>query len=98
MPAHLLGGDEVGAAPRDRLGLVVVAAGEHAPATVELADAQQAPADVGDASAGGSGRGSNTGPATGSSRAVARSQAADEQPPGEGERGDRAAGIGGEGW
>ena len=66
---HLLGGDEVGAAPRDRLGLVGIAAGEEAPAPVELADAQQAAADVGDARASGSGRGSNTGPATGSSRA-----------------------------
>ena len=47
--AHLLGGDEVGAAPRDRLGLVVLAAGQDAPAAVELADAQQPAADVGDA-------------------------------------------------
>ncbi len=46
---HLLGGDEVGAAPRDRLGLVVVTTGEHAPPPVELGDAQQPAADVGDA-------------------------------------------------
>ncbi len=49
---HLLGGDEVGAAPRDRFGLVGLAAGEHPPAPVELADAEQPAADVGDAAGG----------------------------------------------
>ena len=45
---HLLGGDEVGAAPRDALRFVGIVAGEDAPSAVELADAQQPAADVGD--------------------------------------------------
>ena len=46
--AHLLGGDEVGAAPRD-VGIVGASPASTQLAAVELADAQRAPADVGDA-------------------------------------------------
>ena len=94
---HLLGGDEVRRTPRHRLRLVRLAAGQQAPATVELADAQQAPVDVrhpvrqrvrpriehraGD----------------GELACRAADQAADEQPPTDGKRCDGDGGIGGEG-
>ena len=94
---HLLGGDEVGGAPRDRLGLVGLAAGEEAPATVELADAQQAAADVGDPLRQRVGSGIEHRAGDGQLAGRAADQPADEQPPADGERRDRDVGVGGEG-
>ena len=94
---HLLGGDEVGAAPRDRFPLVVLAAGQDPPRAVELADAQQAPADVGDALGQRIGTRVEDRPGHRQLARLARHQPADEQPPGDGEGGDPAVAIGGEG-
>ncbi len=94
--AHLLGGEEVGAAPRHRLRLVVVTAGQHPPAPVELADAQQPTADVGQAPGDGVRPGVEHRPRHRQLAGTRRDQAGDEQPPGEGEGGDRRLGVGGE--
>ena len=94
---HLLGGDEVRRAPRHRLRLVRLAAGQQAPATVELADAQQAPADVRHPLRQRIRPGSNTGPATGSSRAVPLSRPPTNSRPPTANDADGDGGIGGEG-
>ena len=82
---HLLGGDEVGAAPRD-LG---VGSRRRAPSCVPSSSAMRSrlPLTYATRRASGSGCGSNTGPSTASSRAAALSRPADEQPAGERERG-----------
>ncbi len=94
---HLLGGDEVGAAPRDRLRLVVLAAGEDSPAPVELGDAEQPPADVGDALGERVGTGIEDRAGDGELACRAGDEPADEQPSADGEGGDRGVAVGGEG-
>ena len=94
---HLLGGDEVGAAPRDRLRLVVVAAGEDSPAPVELGDAEQPTAHVGDALGERVGPGIEHRAGDGELACRAGDEPADEQPPADGEGGDGDVAVGGEG-
>ena len=95
--AHLLGGDEVGRAPRHRLRLVGVTAGQQAPATVELADAQEAPVDVRHPLRQRIGPGIEHRAGHGQLAGRAADQAADEQPPADGERRDGDGGVRGEG-
>ncbi len=94
---HLLGGDEVGAAPRDRVGFVEVAAGEHPPTAVELADAQEPPAHVGDAARRGIGARVEHRSGDVEWSSGARDQAGHEQPAGEREGDDRSGRVGGVG-
>ncbi len=92
---HLLGGDEVGAAPRHRVRFGPVVAGERPRRAVELADSQTSSrCTYATRRAVGSGRGSKTGPSTVSSRASAGEQPPDEQPSAERERDHGDVGVG----
>ena len=91
---HLLCGDEVGAAPRDPVGLEPLATGERVRPAVEFGDAQARTADVGDPPGGRVWSRIEHRPVHGEFACLPREQAAGEESAAERERDHRDRAIG----